>query len=593
METLHEPPAIAPAERLFVPNRKRLSSAYGVNEEGQRELRIFYGLKEVTFDDARYFAFGEQLVAVPSFTGEDATAWGPGYGWDELQPFLAALVDEGILARGEPSDDPRGGGLARSPLEPSACPAPRTWTAADCPALTHELSGRSLEIGYLELAIPVYRVAHSAMDADDRQVGEGNVMPSSLRLDRDTEWRVCQYAGSRYRDEKPMNVTALKAMIKYWKPMMKTLGIVRSALRARLRPGPDAAPDHGPGSWQIGELHALSGVVLGLPAFQMMKYRGDGQPPALDPVLSSLFRITDGIRMTTSSMMMSIERSRPGSDVTTASELHDYADHYSMLLGATGVCAGPKQMIDDFLRTAVEGAPVPGVGELLLADDLNELLSELPAILDYGLYGLQIWAVMFTAALAMSVALQAVIALCEAAPESPGATKLATRLREDLQQLDDLQIRLDYDRGIHLRTFADIYQRSWTGTRERLGPPTLAEAMAPVAHDADHRAAMTELGDRVATALGSAPLAASIVEVWSRYCREEQAALRLISRLEAAIDQLLDRPRPTRPLENVDLFVSFHLFQGRGHFRYLGDALGDALGVRTVCTPDRTAIVAG
>jgi len=43
------------------------------------------------------------------------------------------------------------------------------------------------------------------------------VFPPRLRLDRDTEWRVCQYAGSRYRDDAPMNVTALKA-IKYWKP---------------------------------------------------------------------------------------------------------------------------------------------------------------------------------------------------------------------------------------------------------------------------------------------------------------------------------------------------------------------------------------
>ena len=105
-------------------------------------------------------------------------------------------------------------------------------------------------------------IAHPALDADGRQVGEGNVFPKTLRLDLDTEWRVCQYSGSRYRDEMPMNVTALKAMIKYWKPMMLTLGEVCAELRARL-----GLPV---GRWTIGELHTMSCVVLALPAYLLM-----------------------------------------------------------------------------------------------------------------------------------------------------------------------------------------------------------------------------------------------------------------------------------------------------------------------------------
>jgi len=49
----------------------------------------------------------------------------------------------------------------------------------------------------------VYRIPHPALDGDDRQVGEANVWPPGLRLDRETEWRVCQYPGSRYRDVAP------------------------------------------------------------------------------------------------------------------------------------------------------------------------------------------------------------------------------------------------------------------------------------------------------------------------------------------------------------------------------------------------------
>src|ERR1041384_604895 len=87
--------ALDPTVRLFVPHRKRLSRSYITNEHGARELRIDYGLKEITFDDERFFAFGEQLVTETSFTGQDATAWGTGYTWDELRPLLETLLEEG------------------------------------------------------------------------------------------------------------------------------------------------------------------------------------------------------------------------------------------------------------------------------------------------------------------------------------------------------------------------------------------------------------------------------------------------------------------------------------------------------------------
>lgn len=103
---------IEPTERLCVPHRGWLTYRYGVNAAGTRELRIDYGLQEITFTEPHLFAFGEQLGRAPSFTGETAMAWGPGYGWHELRPLLGALLDAGILARGAPPDVPRGGGLA-------------------------------------------------------------------------------------------------------------------------------------------------------------------------------------------------------------------------------------------------------------------------------------------------------------------------------------------------------------------------------------------------------------------------------------------------------------------------------------------------
>lgn len=83
-------------------------------------------------------------------------------------------------------------------------------------------------MAYLELVIPIFRIAHIALDAEGPQVGKANFFPSALRLDVETEWP-CPYPGSRYLDERPMNVTALRSMGHYWPQMMTALFPIRAA----------------------------------------------------------------------------------------------------------------------------------------------------------------------------------------------------------------------------------------------------------------------------------------------------------------------------------------------------------------------------
>ncbi|HEY6180330.1 MAG TPA: hypothetical protein VIX73_38070, partial [Kofleriaceae bacterium] len=465
--------AIEPTDRLCVPHRKRLFQSYGVNDQGLRELRIDYGLKEITFDDERFFAFGEQLVTATSFTGHDATAWGPGYEWDELRPLLEALLDEGILVRGETRDDPRGGGLVASLVPPSVCPVARSWSTADCEAITHDLGDRAVEVGYLEAIVPAFRIPHPALDADDRQVGEANVFPAQLRLDRPTEWRVCQYAGSRYRDDTPMNVTALKAMIKHWKPMMSAILAVRAELAARFgRTGERHAEP-----WTVGELHLLSSGVLSLLAFELLRGGGASPQRPLHPVLSSLFRITDGVRLTAYEMLFSVERTRRADEPMTAAELYERAEQQGLLTSPTGVCAGPRHMIEEFLRSVVDGVPAPGIAGVELPAEVAALVAELPAAVDYGLYAMQTWAVSLSVWLAMSRAYQAAIAILE--PTARDGDRLLARLRAGWSVLEKLQITLDHDRDVHWKAYVDAYERSWHALRSPVGPPRLASAIAP------------------------------------------------------------------------------------------------------------------
>jgi hypothetical protein len=164
---------------------------------------------------------------------KSAATWGEGYDWPRVQGLLQQLLEEGILQRASAaaSEDISPHGPRPSPLPPAHSTLPRTWS--DCDAIMRELTSRPLELGYLELIMPIYRVAHIAMDAEGRQVGEANVFPQPLRLDVPTEWRTCPYRGSRYQDDFPMNVTALRSMQKYWKPMMVALQHIRRAYLQR------------------------------------------------------------------------------------------------------------------------------------------------------------------------------------------------------------------------------------------------------------------------------------------------------------------------------------------------------------------------
>jgi hypothetical protein len=577
---------IQSTDRLYVPHRKRMSHVYVTNPGGGRELRIDYGVKEVSFDEERLFAFGERLVREPWFTGETATTWGPGYEWEELRPLLESLLDEGILKRGDGLDEQHRGGLVPSLLPPSVCPVPRSWSLAECESITLDLANRAIEIGYLEAVVPVFRIAHPALDADGRQVGEANVYPPRLRLDRDTEWRVCQYPGSRYRDKAPMNVTGLKAMIRHWKPIMAAILEVRAELQARLGLSRDR--------WTIGELHTLACVVLALPAFQLMKGGGGSPQPPLHPVLSSLFRITDGIRMTTYAMLFSIEPAYGAGQPLTAVELHAHTEQKGVLIGNSGVCAGPRSLIDEFLATAVDGVPAEGTSCLALPSEVRDLLSQLPAAVDYGLHGLQAWGVSLSVWLAMTRAYEALLVVFgTAVPMSgeDGHAPLRTRLRADWRVLEELQITLDHDRDVHRKAYQDAYERSWRALRSPVGQPTLAQAVAPVPVGPMHLEAARELRSILGARLAHGTLAGTgepdverIVDVLLQYLREEQAILASTTEIQEAINVLLDRPCPKRSLSVRDFHANYSMSSGPGAFPYLLDVLDDELGVRVECT---------
>ena len=376
-------------DELVLPLHRRVVTHHLPARTGATELRLYCGDQEVSFDEPALFAFGETLARQSRFRAGNATAWGSGYAWTQLQPLLAELLAQGVLQRAEDAPpQPLVTGPRPAPLPPGPCAAARMWTEG--PALMQALTGRALELGWLELVLPVFRVAHAALDSDGRQVGEANVFPKALRLDVPTQWRACIYPGTRFQSPRPMNVSALKAMRQHWPAMMVLLAHVRAAF-LRLDPQADKA-------WTVGRVERLATCVLGLPTYLLVRAAEPVAPGQLHPALSSLFRVSDGLRMVMHQMLfvpLAEATLRPDAAIGSA-DILAYAERNHSFHSEHGVCAGPQAMVEEFLAVLIDGAALPSIDTALLEPALQQAVAAVAPAVTYALLGLQGHAAIFS-----------------------------------------------------------------------------------------------------------------------------------------------------------------------------------------------------
>jgi hypothetical protein len=588
-------------DELVFPKHRRVFTSYSTDAVGVTELHLYYGEKEILFDDPELLAFGEGLVKQSRFVARTATTWGKGYDWPRVRELLEQLLEEGILRRAdanEPEPISTHDGACPSPLPPAHSTVPRTWF--ECEAIHRELTGRPLELGYLELVMPTYRVAHVAMDAEGRQVGEANVYPKQLRLDVPTEWRTCQYAGSRYQADRPMNVTALKSMGKHWAQTMVVLLCIRDAY---LRRFPQARA-----GWTVGALQRLSSLVLTVPAYLLMSTQHRVENGHLHPVLSSMYRVTDGVRMIMHHMLFTptYGPTLPPDAPMTSAEIYAYAERNRVFHSSHGVCAGPRAMIEEFLHVLVDGQPVEHAESVVLDAPVHTALAELEPAFDYGLYGLQAYAVVFSRWPVMSRAYERLLALVET--WSGGASDTFLVFREHLQRSVKFlrtatRQNTEERRVSRERAYADMYAQCARGL-DPSSKATLSERIAPVcaAHHAGAadrlRALLQQRFHGIAAADG--PALEGVVDALMDYFRREQAIVRAASEIQQRINRLLGRTLPTRPLTATDLALHYRLlslhYQPQalldvgGRLPYLVDELEEELELRIVVSSDAIEI---
>ena len=543
---------------LVFPMHKRAIVQYAPGESGATELFLYYFDKEVSFDEPDLFAFGESLANHGRFTGSAAMGWGGGYAWERVGPLLEHLLAEGILEHEDPAAPaPRRpaatDGARPSPLPPAQTAMARTWF--ECESITRELAGHAVESGHLELVIPVFRIAHMAMDAEGRQVGEANVFPKALRLDIPTRWRTCIYSGSRYLDERPMNVSALKSMRAHWLPMMSLLSHLREAY---LRRFPAART-----GWTVGDLECLSTLVLAVPTFQLVRYGSRVENGELHPVLSSVFRVTDGLRMTSHQMLFVpvAEATLDSATPITSREVYAYAERNHAFASTHGVCAGPQSMIEEFLAVLVDGRQVAGASGVVFDPQVRTALQQVEQAFDYGLLGLQAHVAVFSLWPVMTRTYARLHAIAAAWSGAPG--EALQQLRAHLQQKADILQNATLHateewRANRERVYAEIFTHGAIGLGEA-GASDLATLIGQVPRtglDDARQSLRAHLLNRLSD---GSPLqnadAARLLDCLMDYFSQAQGILAVAGDVQARINVLLGRPVPRRAFTAADIDV--------------------------------------
>lgn len=549
---------LTPDDILVLEAPKRVLLQHGKGETGADELVLFYGDKEVSFDEPHLFAFAETLAQQTSFRAADAAAWGDGLQWPEVRDCLSALLEAGILvpaAQAAPPP-PLTDRSRPSPLPPAVAQAPFSWN--DLEAITRDLAGHAVEPGWLELVVPVFRVAHMTLDADDRQVGEANVFPRALRLDRPTEWMACTYRGTRYLDPRPMNVTAMKAMRAHWTEMMMALAFIRDAYLTRC---PQPA-----GRLTIGAIERLATLVLAVPTYQLVKANMPVAGGELHPALSSLFRVTDGLRLVMHQMLFVPvgEPTMPPDTPMTAAQILDYAERNFAFHSETGVCAGPRHFVQAFLDVLVEGRQPEILAGFEFSPSVAAALAEIEEAFAYGLEALRAHAVLFTFWPKMVRCYESLATIVAGAHlADPSLAPLHHRLQDHLITAErSTYLGSEAWRSARESAYADMFEACSAG----LGQPGLRldSTLAVQRGDVPEgliAALFRQIGQSEPILAARPETTLEIAHVLLDFALETRALLAASAQCQSRINALLRRPAPVRPFGVNDINVHV-LLQG-------------------------------
>jgi hypothetical protein len=581
--------ALQSHDRLTLPLAKAAWIEPSASAAAPPTVTFWHRGHEIVFDDPRQFAFARGLATAANFAAHEAAAWS-GLSWNETAGLLTELVSSGVLIRGEgpPSAVRHDSRPMPDPLVPAPQSTPRAWT--DAASLMAALTGTALDSYWLEAVVPVFRVAHCFLDADGRQVGEANTFPPETRLAIKTDWRGCPYRGNRYQADKPMNATSLKVMRIHWRQILALLDRMRTAYLERC---PEARA-----GWTIGHVERLTCAVLALPSLLLLRQGDNVANGSLHPALSSLFRVTDGVRLVMHQMLFvpTYEPMHSPDESVDAATILAYADRNFSFHSEHAVCAGPQFMIEDMLGVLLEGREPKGGMAQALEPDLEAVALLADCAIDYAFLGLETFGTVFSLWPAMTRTYARLHRLLhEADSTGGGVAKLAKRFAGHFEALATRSFLADESWREHREAvYDDMVAHCRESRTGKAAATRLSTELVPSSEQvARHAGAQQRLAQAIGTTLGkgNSQLAESLAAEIIAFLLLGQLVIAGTDRVQAETARLLGRPAPTHRL-TLDQLNLHNVLMGADvrSLPFLPDEIGRCFGISIDVNADTIAI---
>lgn len=547
-------------EVLYIPKRKRMTHARLPGDDGTAVLHVFYGETELIFDEPDIAPVGEKLLEVDQFRAEDAMAWSNAepHSWEKIRDLLSALLEAKVLGRVADAPPARTEGYPAKLGDVPEGREPLTYSAHEnrCPHITEQAFGRAFDLENLEVLVPIYRIAHPALDADGRQVGENNVAPRTLFLDLPAQRKLCGYPGSRYQHDLPMNQTAMKHMSKRWPELLSLTEQFRAALVERM-------PARSASTRTAGEVHFITVCTLASVGYVMVRGVDPVPNGQLDGGLAAMFRLIDGVRLVTNDLVRALPDAQGCETPITAHEISAYAERHDAYRGQYGVCAGPPALIDEYLRVMFgeEAAPIQ------VEPSVATRLGDLQAAIDYGLLGQRIESVVRYLGASQALVHERLRAAYEghapptalqALVEAPVDQATYPLLRTDLPLVESSQREIDLSRWLFARAGEALPGKVAPGSLDELA------ALDPAEQETSRR--------RLGELFGAEPIRDELAAAAAAVFALERRCLRIIEREQGTLNERLGRPAG-RKLTSVDLATFTRPRNGPPLFEMLAAAL--------------------
>jgi hypothetical protein len=207
-----------------------------------------------------------------------------------------------------------------------------------------------VEIGE-DRGVLVLRMIEERFHRDDegRPIREGRTPPELLR-EGEIEYRQCPYAGSRYLNERPMNVSALRQTSAHWDEVIDAMAFLRAAYH-------DARGGY---RGDVMDIWRISQLGSALPWFYIL-----GQQVACPAYAAALSKATLGVGIWGHRVFVKMLEDRSVIPRFTSQIMLDTAEDTGTLVAEYEVCAASdKMMLKLFDVFTADSAAWTGVGEV-------------------------------------------------------------------------------------------------------------------------------------------------------------------------------------------------------------------------------------